>query len=91
LIDDQLDPQAALDQPRFCIMDGEASGKVALEEGISFDVMADLAQKGHQTAPVTGHNRALFGRGQAILRNRKNGVLWGGSDPRADGLAAANL
>jgi len=91
LIDDQLGPQAALDQPRFCIMDGDSDGKVAIEEGISFNTIAELAQKGHSTAPVTGHNRALFGRGQIILRNRESGVLWGGSDPRADGIAAVNL
>jgi len=33
--------------------------------------------------------RALFGRGQIIVRDRESGVLWGGSDPRADGLAMA--
>jgi gamma-glutamyltranspeptidase/glutathione hydrolase len=91
LVDDQLDPQTALDRPRFCIMDGTAGGAVALEDGLPLEEMADLALKGHQTAPVTGHNRAVFGRGQVILRNRESGVLWGGSDPRADGYAAANL
>ena len=32
-------------------------------------------------------NRALFGRGQIILRDPATGVLCGGSDPRADGCA----
>jgi gamma-glutamyltranspeptidase / glutathione hydrolase len=31
--------------------------------------------------------RSLFGRGQIIFRDPYNGVLWGGSDPRADGCA----
>jgi len=31
--------------------------------------------------------RAVFGRGQVILRDAASSVLWGGSDPRADGLA----
>jgi gamma-glutamyltranspeptidase / glutathione hydrolase len=30
------------------------------------------------------HNRVHFGRGQ-IIRRHADGVLWGGSDPRADG------
>jgi gamma-glutamyltranspeptidase/glutathione hydrolase len=87
LIDDGLDPQAALDRPRFCIPDGSAGGQVALEKGIPVEVMARLAAMGHQVVPKDGHDRAIFGRGQVILRDRKGGILWGGSDPRADGLA----
>ena len=89
LVDSGLDPQAALDLPRFCIDDGTAGGAVALEEGIADAVMADLAERGHKVQKVTGWERALFGRGQIILRDSDNGVLIGGSDPRADGLAVA--
>ena len=85
LADDALDPQSALDRPRFCIDEGEAGGAVALEKGISVPVMARLAEMGHPLLPVSGQGRALFGRGQIILRDAENGVLWGGSDPRADG------
>jgi len=87
LIDDGLDPQAALDRPRFCITDGSAGGEVALENGIPVEEMARLAAMGHTVVPIDGHNRAIFGRGQVILRDRESGVLWGGSDPRADGIA----
>ncbi len=87
LIDDALDPQAALDRPRFCIDDGTAGGRVALEEGITFDTLADLAGRGHNLVPTTGYGRSLFGRGQVIVRDAASGVLWGGSDPRADGCA----
>jgi gamma-glutamyltranspeptidase/glutathione hydrolase len=87
LIDDGLDPQAALDQPRFCITDGSAGGQVALENGIPVEEMARLDAMGHQIVSMDGHDRAIFGRGQVILRDRKSGVLWGGSDPRADGAA----
>ena len=87
MVDDQLDPQAALDQPRFCIAEGEAGGGVALEEGISSEVMAELSGMGHEVEPVSGHGRALFGRGQIIKRDPESGVLCGGSDPRADGCA----
>jgi gamma-glutamyltranspeptidase/glutathione hydrolase len=87
LIDDGLDPQAALDRPRFCIVDGRARGNVALEEGIPVEVMAQLAAMGHPVVPTSGYGRSVFGRGQVILRDRETGAMWGGSDPRADGLA----
>ncbi|RME07529.1 MAG: gamma-glutamyltransferase family protein [Anaerolineae bacterium] len=87
LVDDRLDPQSALDRPRFCITDGRAGGTVALEEGISPEVTARLAEMGHPVEPTQGYARAVFGRGQVILRSATNGVLIGGSDGRADGLA----
>jgi gamma-glutamyltranspeptidase/glutathione hydrolase len=82
-----LDPQTALDLPRFCIEDGTAGGKVAIEEGIPDETLADLAGRGHPVRRVSGWERALFGRGQVILRDPATGVLTGGSDPRADGCA----
>jgi gamma-glutamyltranspeptidase/glutathione hydrolase len=82
-----FDPQSALDMPRFCINDGTASGEVALEEGIPDEVIEDLAQRGHRVRQVKGWERALFGRGQVILRDPATGILVGGSDPRADGCA----
>jgi gamma-glutamyltranspeptidase / glutathione hydrolase len=87
LVDDELDPQAALDLQRFCIEDGTSGGAVALEDGIPADVQADLAARGHSVSKVQGWERAMFGRGQIILRDPKTGILMGGSDPRADGCA----
>ena len=87
LIDDQLDPQSALDRPRFCILNGDAGGSVALEEGIPLPVMSELSSMGHSVNPVSGYGRSVFGRGQVILRLAEQGVLWAGSDPRADGCA----
>ncbi len=81
------DPQAALELPRFCISDGTAGGVVALEDGIPEAVIADLAERGHPVQKVSGWERALFGRGQVILRDFQTRVLTGGSDPRADGCA----
>jgi gamma-glutamyltranspeptidase/glutathione hydrolase len=83
---DGMDPQSALDLPRFCIEDGNPSDAVALEEGIPLKVMAKLAEMGHPVRPISGWGRALFGRGQVILRDY-GGTLTGGSDPRADGCA----
>jgi len=87
LVDDRLDPQSALDLPRFCIGVEEAGGGVALEEGIPAHVLSDLKAMGHPVYPVSGYDRSLFGRGQVILRDLETGVLAAGSDPRADGCA----
>jgi len=87
LIDDALDPQAVLDRPRFCIEEGEAGGVVSLEEGIPGNVMSQLAAMGHRVTPRSGYDRSIFGRGQVIVRYAESGVLWGGSDSRADGCA----
>jgi gamma-glutamyltranspeptidase/glutathione hydrolase len=87
LVDDELDPQRALDRPRFCIRDGTADGEVCLEEGVPEATLSELEARGHAVAPVRGIlGRQIFGRGQ-LIRRYPNGVLWGGSDPRADGCA----
>ena len=87
MLNDNLDPQEALDRPRIAIEDGTAGGRVAVEQGIPVAVMSKLAEMGHAIRPVSGHGRAIFGRGQIIHRDASSGVLAGGSDPRADGLA----
>jgi gamma-glutamyltranspeptidase/glutathione hydrolase len=87
MIDDHLDPQQALDQPRFCISDAKAGGDVSLEEGLPQSVMDELSALGHAVKEVSGHKRVLFGRGQIIRRDAQSGVLIAGSDPRADGCA----
>ena len=86
LLDDHLDPQSVLDQPRFCI-EPDGPSRVSLEAGIPAETAHSLAARGHQVRIVSGLQRALFGRGQVILRNPENGVLTAGSDPRADGCA----
>ncbi len=87
LIDYGMDPQEALNAPRFCILDGTAGGRVSLEEGIHVETMAALARMGHEVVPVAGPNRVIFGKGQIILRNPKTGAFTAGSDPRGDGQA----
>ena len=87
LVDDGLDPQSALDRPRFCIEPGTADGPVALEEGIPGETVERLRAMGHPVRSVSGMGRGIFGRGQVILRDPHTGVLQAGSDPRADGCA----
>lgn len=87
LVANGLDPQAALDHPRICLEEGGPEATVALEEGIPLHVMAQLAEMGHPVRPTTDFGRTIFGRGQVIIFDPETGVLAGGSDPRADGLA----
>ena len=88
LLANQLDPQAAIDAPRFCILDGTQDGIVFLEEGYHLSTIAKLEEMGHNMkSNVTGHEREVFGRAQIILRGRENRVLCAGSDGRADGCA----
>ena len=79
LVDDGLDPQAALDRPRFRVQ-GEA---VLLEEGL-WDRAGEVEALGLTPVPTRGHGP--FGGGQAILRTATG--LVGGSDRRKDGHAA---
>jgi gamma-glutamyltranspeptidase/glutathione hydrolase len=78
LVDDGLDPQAALDRPRFRV-DGDA---VLLEEGL-WERSEELERLGFRTVRET--DSFAFGGGQAILV--RGDALVGGSDPRKDGYA----
>ncbi|MBZ0284176.1 MAG: gamma-glutamyltransferase [Anaerolineae bacterium] len=89
MVDDELNPQEALNRPRFCLEEGTGDSLLALEEGIPVGTMARLAELGHQIRPVSGRARGVFGDGQIIRRNSETGVLFGGSDPRKDGQVAA--
>jgi gamma-glutamyltranspeptidase/glutathione hydrolase len=79
LVDDGLDPQAALDRPRFRVQDDS----VFLEEGL-WDRAAELEEAGEHV--VLDRDTLSFGGGQAIVVGERG--LQGGSDPRKDGYAA---
>lgn len=79
LVDDALDPQAALDRPRFRI-DGDL---VRLEEGL-WERAGELEGLGYRV--VRDPDTFGFGGGQAILVTGE--ALVGGSDSRKDGYAA---
>jgi gamma-glutamyltranspeptidase/glutathione hydrolase len=79
LVDDQVDPQAALDKARFRVdRDG-----VRLEEGL-WDRAGELAAAGYEV--ICDDDRLNFGAGQVIVI--EDDRLLGGSDPRRDGFAA---
>jgi gamma-glutamyltranspeptidase/glutathione hydrolase len=79
LIDDELDPQAALDRPRFWI----DNTLVRLEEGL-WDRADELERAGFRV--ICDSDRFGFGAGQAIIVAGE--ALLGGSDARKDGHAA---
>ena len=89
MVDDDLNPQEALNRPRWYVDSGEPGGALLIEEGKPFKTMAVLAELGHRIQPESGLGRGNFGRGQIIRREAATGVLHGGSEPRADGQIAA--
>jgi gamma-glutamyltranspeptidase/glutathione hydrolase len=78
IVDDGLDPQAALDRPRFRVQ----NDLVRLEEGL-WEHEPDLHRLGYTAVRET--DTSYFGGGQAILV--VGDALVGGSDPRKDGYA----
>jgi gamma-glutamyltranspeptidase / glutathione hydrolase len=85
LVDDGLDPQAALDAPRFRV-DERGGPQVAIETGVPLKTRKALAAMGHQVRPEPLFEPG-FGGGQIIAVDPETGVYWGGSDPRKDGCA----
>jgi gamma-glutamyltranspeptidase/glutathione hydrolase len=81
LVDDRLDPQAALDAPRWRV---DAEGAVLVEPGLaeSVDVLRAI---GHPAN--IADDQHMFGVGQIIAEI--DDALIGGSDPRGDGYCGA--
>jgi gamma-glutamyltranspeptidase / glutathione hydrolase len=77
-----MDPQTALDAPRYNWLEGMTVG---LETAVSPDIRAELARRGHQLHP--SDKPLHYGGGQVIVRDPESGVLIGGSEPRNDGTA----
>jgi gamma-glutamyltranspeptidase/glutathione hydrolase len=82
-VDDGADPQAALDRPRWYWHRGR---EVLVEPEFPAAAVADLRERGHLVS-VTDE-RGSFGMGQAIWSLAGGGYV-AGSEPRADGQAAA--
>ena len=83
-LDNNLNPQAALDAPRWQWMKGLT---VEVEPTMDQILVDALKKRGHDV--VVTQNIGSFGRGQIIWRNPKTGVLIGGTEMRADGSIAA--
>ncbi|MGG1398799.1 gamma-glutamyltransferase family protein [Bacillus salipaludis] len=83
-IDFGLNPQAALDAPRWQWLEGK---KVQVEPHFPQHLAHALVRKGHQIEMAL--DTGGFGRGQIIWRNPETGVLMGGTESRTDGAIAA--
>lgn len=94
LLDRGMDPQAALDAPRFCIAPaaGDLQDKrsdtpwtadgslvVHFEEGFSREVADVVDMAGYRVVRgVSGHARRMFGRGQCIVARPDGSYKWKG-------------
>jgi len=84
MIDFELNPQAALDAPRWQWTQGK---NFEVEHHFPRHIAQGLAALGHKiSVPLESGS---FGRGQIILRDPESGVLMGGTESRADGAIAA--
>ena len=83
LIDFGLDPQTALDTPRFSV---RFEVGVAVEHTAPAAVAPELERLGHRMMVEPPHG-VFFGGGQVIAHDPRTGVLVGGSEPRLDGAA----
>ena len=88
LVDRGMDPQSAIDEPRFSIYSDPPNGEIWIEDSIPVTTMSTLAELGHPVRPASAALRTgVVGQGQIIVRDPETGVLWAGSDPRGDGCA----
>jgi gamma-glutamyltranspeptidase/glutathione hydrolase len=84
-----LDPQAAVDAPRWLLGRtwGQSSDTLKLESRFPAAVPGTLGAYGHEIEIVGAYDEAM-GHAGAIVRH-PDGVLEGGADPRSDGTVAA--
>lgn len=77
-VDFHLDPQQALDAPRFQWL---RDGRVIVESRFDEEIARALRRRGHNLSVEL--SSSAFGRGQMIVR-LSNGVLVGGTENRTD-------
>jgi Gamma-glutamyltransferase len=82
MIDFDMNPQEALDAPRWQWTEGK---RVLLEQGVPNHIAVSLAERGHDVRVM--HDAAEFGRGEIILRTGR-GSLAGATESRTDGCVA---
>jgi len=83
MIDFHLNPQDALDKPRWQWIEGK---KVIVEPTMPLSIISELKSKGHKIEVEL--EKGQFGRGQIIVKT-KNNILTGATEPRTDGSVAA--
>lgn len=87
VVDFGMDPQAAIEAPRWIAGTSDSPATVTIETGFPEGTIAGLAARGHNMTVIEGWNPNA-GHAQMILVDAQSGVLKGGADPRADGAAS---
>lgn len=89
LLDFGMEPQAAIDAPRWLAGGGPDASPFAvlLESGFPEITLPGLARRGHELTIIDPWNPNA-GHAQLILVDHQTGMLRGAADPRADGSAA---
>jgi gamma-glutamyltranspeptidase/glutathione hydrolase len=103
MVDRGMDPQAALDHPRWCLkgVGSERGAGSVLDAVLGVEAASDgsddeprkwalanaLASRGHKVERVEGVLGRTLFGRGQIIARDEHGVLWGGSDPRGDGCA----
>jgi len=83
-IDFGLNPQSALDAPRWKWIKGK---QIEVENHFPHHIALGLMEKGHE---ISGQlDPKQFGRGQIIWRDYDTGMLVGGTESRTDGTISA--
>jgi gamma-glutamyltranspeptidase/glutathione hydrolase len=89
LVDFELEPQAAIESPRWVSgrgVAGDPAHVLNLEEPIGESVRQQLVAMGHDARLIQAFS-PLLGHSNMIRLDRRRGVLMGGTDPRSDGAA----
>ena len=89
LVDLQMDPQSAVEAPRWSHQPGtpprdQLPEALRMEEGFDSATLDGLRHKGHNVSVV---DRWSFGSAKVIVRDRESGCWMAGADPRRVGYA----
>ncbi len=83
LIDFHMNPQEALDAPRWQWVKGK---KIQVESDINKEIVEGLRKKGHEVTVMDDF--ANMGKGQIILKNTENDSYVCATEKRCDGYVA---
>ncbi len=84
MIDFHMDPQQALDYPRWQWMKDKT---ITVEPEFSKRLIHHLNNRGHEV--TIDHQKGAFGRGQIIIKDEVHGGYKGGTEKRCDGAIAS--
>ena len=85
IVDFGMNIQLAMEAPRFTMPEFNGC-ELMIEDRVDEKVRKELQSRGHKF-DTRGAFSEQMGGGQAVMRDIKNGVNYGASDPRKDGAA----